>query len=84
MPLVVDQRLEDLVNHREMAIVVLELTLEIDQVSRQTVQSLGKELRELVGDLLVRLEESTATFDNMSTARCGGANRRYGRNVEQK
>jgi hypothetical protein len=78
-----DQRLKDVVDHREMVVMVLELTLEIDQIGCQTVQPLGKELLELVGDFLLRLEESIAAVDHVGTARRGGTHRRHVRNVEQ-
>src|SRR5258708_33793999 len=82
MPLVMDQRLEDLVNHREVVVVVLELTLEIDQVGRQTMQPLSKKLRELVSNLLMRLKECIASVDHMGPARRRRTYCRHGRNIE--
>jgi hypothetical protein len=56
---VVDQGLQDVVNHRKLAIVVLELTLNVPQVIRQTIKPLGKEFQERICDFLVPLEKLT-------------------------
>jgi hypothetical protein len=46
-----NQGLKDRIDHTEVAFLILELALQVNEIRCDAVQSLGKESRELIGDV---------------------------------
>src|SRR5882757_4943155 len=81
--LLVDQRFQHVIDHREMVFLTGKLLLEIDQIGRYALQAPGEKLGEMVSDLLVRLQEFIAVTHFVCAAPRQSANGGHMGNVQQ-
>jgi hypothetical protein len=80
----VREGLEDLVHHAEVVVVVLVLTLQVGEVARHAVESLGEQLGHDVGDVGAFAQELVRLLDDVHATRGDRADRGGVRDAEQR